>query len=312
MAGCTASSLALSDREERKKGFQPSELWLLSEKERKKGKEKKLTNLFAVGAEVSGGDRSFVTFKITFQNRILLGGKVVRFESGCRIRTLEVRGQRCLSPPGPKRTSQLRRAVRRRGHHNPAERLRHCPSSHPEGSPSGGTPSPDTGASRRGTRPPRRAAGARRSLPSPSNLPGDSDAGAPRNPAGKSGSQLSLSPERRDPGSSAHRSTRALRLAPGSWAICGALGPGLPPRPARPGVVPLPRSRCPRVGSGSGGDLTGPEAMRGADGTRGLGGAGKGRDKGREGEKNTEDGNVRLPEGGTRCESVEERECLFF
>lgn len=99
VAGCTASSLALSDREERKKGFQPSELWLLSEKERKKGKEKKkLTNLFAVGAEVSGGDRSFVTFKITFQNRILLGWKVVRFESGCRIRTLEVRGQRCLSP----------------------------------------------------------------------------------------------------------------------------------------------------------------------------------------------------------------------
>lgn len=196
-------------------------------------------------------------------------------------------------PPGPKRTSQLRRAVRRRGHHNPAERLRHCPSSHPEGSPTGGTPNPDNGASRRGTRPPRRAAGARRSLPSPLNLPGDSDASAPRNPAGKSGSQLSLSPERRDPGSSAHRSTRTLRLAPGSWAICGAPGPGLPPRPARPGVVPLPRSRCPRVGSGSGGDLTGPEAMRGADGTRGLGGAGKGRDKGW-------GGTVRRPEPSAR------------
>lgn len=183
-------------------------------------------------------------------------------------------------PPGPKRTSQLRRAVRRRGHHNSAERLRHCPSSHPEGSPTGGTPSPGTGARRRGTRPPRRAAGARRSLPSPLNLPGDSDAGAPRNLAGKSGSQLWLSPERRDPGSSAYCSTRALRPAPGSWASCGAPGPGLPPRPARPGVVPLPRSRRPRVGSGSGGDLTGPEAMRGADGTRGLGGTGKGRDKG--------------------------------
>lgn len=185
----------------------------------------------------------------------------------------------CPPPPGGGHRS-FGEQRGRRGHHNPAERLRHCPSSHSEGSPTGGTSSPGTGASRRGTRPPRRAAGAHRSLPSPLNLPGDSDAGAPRNPAGKSGNQLRLSPERRDPGSSAHHSTRALRPAPGSWASCGAPALGLHPRPARPGVVPLPRSRRPRVGSGSGGDLTGPEAMRGADGTRGPGETGKGRDEG--------------------------------
>lgn len=81
-----------------KKGFQPSELWLLSEKERRKERKnkKQLTNLFAVGAEVSGGDGSFVTFKRTFQNRILLGWKVVRFESRCRIPALGIRRQRCL------------------------------------------------------------------------------------------------------------------------------------------------------------------------------------------------------------------------
>lgn len=164
--------------------------------------------------------------------------------------------------------------------------------------PSGGIPNRRNPQPRHRCEPPRDppTAPSRRcspSLPSPLNLPGDSDASAPRNPAGKSRSQLSLSPERRDPGSSAHRSTRTLRLAPRSWAICGAPGPGLPPRPARPGVVPLPRSRCPRVGSGSGGDLTGPEAMRGADGTRGLGGAGKGRDKGW-------GGTVRRPEPSAR------------
>lgn len=70
-----------------------------------------------------------------------------------------------------------------------------------------------------------------------------------------------------------------------------APGPGLPPRPARPGVVPLPRSRRPKVGSGSGGDFTGPEAMREADGARGLGGTGRGGDEG---------GTVRGPEPSAR------------
>lgn len=82
---------------------------------------------------------------------------------------------------GPRSISGQRE---RRGHYNPAERLGHCPSFHPEGSPpSGGTPSPGTRASRRGTRPPHRAADARRSLPRSLNLPGDSDAGAPREPS---------------------------------------------------------------------------------------------------------------------------------
>lgn len=78
-----------------------------------------------------------MTFKITFQNRILLGRKVVRFESRCRIQTLEVRGQRCLSPtPGPKKTPAASVGSEGgAGHQNLAERLGHCPSSHPEGGP---------------------------------------------------------------------------------------------------------------------------------------------------------------------------------
>lgn len=198
-----------------------------------------------------------------------------------------------VPPPGPKRTPQHPSAgseggagivTRLRGSGTAPAPIRRGP--HPKE-----PPSPGTGASRRGTRPPRRAAGDRRRLPLPLDLPGDSDAGVPRNPAGKSRSQLRLSPERRDPGSSSHRSTRARRPAPGSRASSGAPGPGLPPRPARPGVVPLPRSRRPKVGSGSGGDFTGPEAMREADGARGLGGTGRGGDEG---------GTVRRPEPSAR------------
>lgn len=45
----------------------------------KKEKKRKLTKLFAIGAKVHGGDRSFVALKVTLQNRILLGRKVVKF-----------------------------------------------------------------------------------------------------------------------------------------------------------------------------------------------------------------------------------------
>lgn len=45
----------------------------------KKEKKRKLTKLFAVGAKVHGGDRSFVALKVTLQNRVLLGRKVVKF-----------------------------------------------------------------------------------------------------------------------------------------------------------------------------------------------------------------------------------------
>lgn len=79
-----------------------SGVWLQTP-EHEKGVPRSSSYLFAVGAEVSGGDRSFVTFKITFQNRILLGRKVVRLESRCRIRALEIRGQRRLFPPGDRR-----------------------------------------------------------------------------------------------------------------------------------------------------------------------------------------------------------------
>ena len=44
-----------------------------------KKKRRKLTKLFAVGAKVHGGDRSFVALKVTLQNRVLLGRKVVKF-----------------------------------------------------------------------------------------------------------------------------------------------------------------------------------------------------------------------------------------
>lgn len=35
--------------------------------------------MFAVGTKVHGGDRSFVAFKVTLQNGVLLGRKVVKF-----------------------------------------------------------------------------------------------------------------------------------------------------------------------------------------------------------------------------------------
>lgn len=141
MALCTPSRLALSDRDKRKAFSQVSFGYCQKRKERKK--KKNLTDLFAVGAEVSGGDCSFVTFKITFQNRILLGWKVVRFESRCRIQTLEVRGQRCLSlPRGPKRTPQHPSAGSEGGA-GIITRLRGsstAPAPIRRGSPSGGTP----------------------------------------------------------------------------------------------------------------------------------------------------------------------------
>ena len=182
---------------------------------------------------------------------------------------------------GPRSISGQRE---RRGHYNPAERLGHCPSFHPEGSPpSGGTPSPGTRASRRGTRPPHRAADARRSLPRSLNLPGDSDAGAPREPSRRV-------PEPAPPQPRAPGSLREQRspLNPGTASRSGEVSelrssgsrgylPGLPDS----AWFPSSRSRRPRmIGSGSGGDLTRPEAMRGADGARGLGGPGRGGDEG--------------------------------
>lgn len=50
---------------------------LITKKEKKK--KRKLTKLFAIGAKVHRGDRSFVALKVTLQNRILLGRKVVKF-----------------------------------------------------------------------------------------------------------------------------------------------------------------------------------------------------------------------------------------
>lgn len=100
VAGYIPSRLAHSGRDGRKAFCQVSFGYCQKRKEerKEKQKQKQLTNLFAVGAEVSGGDGSFVTFKRTFQNRILLGWKVVRFESRCRIPALDIRRQRCLSP----------------------------------------------------------------------------------------------------------------------------------------------------------------------------------------------------------------------
>lgn len=152
-----------------------------------------------------------------------------------------------VPPPGPKRTPQHPSAgseggagivTRLRGSGTAPAPIRRGP--HPEE-----PPSPGTGASRRGTRPPRRAAGDRRSLPLPLNLPGDSDAGVPRNPAGKSRSQLRLSPERRDPGSSSHRSTRARRPAPGSRASSGSgtTSQACQARRGPPPPVPPPKGR---------------------------------------------------------------------
>lgn len=226
-----------------------------------------------------------MTFKITFQNRILLGRKVVRLESRCRIRALEIRGQRRLFPPGDRRGPPKASAgceggagitTRLRGSGTAPAPIRRGPH---RGEPPASLRAP--GASRRGTRPPRRAAGARRSLPRPLNLPGDSDAGAPPNPAGRSRSQLRLSPDCRDPPEQRPSLYPGTASGSGELSLLRSSGSGATTQAcqARRGS-PLPRSRRPRVGSGSGGDLTRPEAMRGADGARGLGGTGRGGDEG--------------------------------
>lgn len=60
-----------------RQGFPPIERLITHKK--KKERKRKLTKLFAVGAKVHGGDRSFVALKVTLQNRVLLGRKVVKF-----------------------------------------------------------------------------------------------------------------------------------------------------------------------------------------------------------------------------------------
>lgn len=118
MARCAPSRLAPSDRDEGegKTGFSFNQASFgyrhkkkrtkqdKKQKQQQNREQQKLTKLFAVGAEAHGGDRGFVTFKITFQNRVLLGWKVVKSESRCGIRNSrgsEVNAA-CHSPsPGP-------------------------------------------------------------------------------------------------------------------------------------------------------------------------------------------------------------------
>lgn len=101
--------------------------------------------------------------------------------------------------------------------------------------PAGGAPSPGSGACSPRTRPGSggRAAGARRRLPRPLNLPGDSDAGMARKAAGKSGVRAPGAREQCSP----PRLGTALPVPGAERAIGRAPGPGvLPTGPRRHGV----------------------------------------------------------------------------
>lgn len=219
-----------------------SSSWRLQTPEHEKGVPRSSGKLFAVGAEVHGGDRSFVAFKITFQNRVLLGWKVVMFESRCKIRTRGVRGQRRLSGPGG------RRGHRGKGEGSAGIPLQRAP--HPRLG-GGGEESAAEGPAP--ARPPRPAAGAARGLGCPLNPPGDSDAGEPRKLARESAvpepapaqPRVPRSPEQRPPS----RLGKALPV-PGSERTAGLPDPGCPYLRGR-SCSPT-RPRHPKVGSGSG------------------------------------------------------------
>lgn len=149
-----------------------------------------------------------MAFKITFQNRVLLGGKVVEFESRSGIRTLGTRGHRCLSPEIGEDPGSSVGSVGGGGITSGVTGSGNCPRPRRR-SPLPRLPSPGSGERSPGTRPgspsPSRAAGARRRLPRPLNLSGDSDAREARNRPGSRGVPALSAPG-------------AALSAPGSWA----------------------------------------------------------------------------------------------
>lgn len=196
-------------------------------------KEITLTKLFAVGTKVHGGDRSFVALKISLQSGVLLGRKVVKCCKQVQTSDAGVPGSARSPPPEPGLgTATLAASLRGRGalrEHTPGplpgDAKRRLPAQNPQNPPwalprirrARGAPWA-TYLNARSRAP---AAGSesqvRGGAPASvlfKNLPGDSDAGAPRKPSENSGGHRAAPARSGAPGRGEKRPGSGQKSAP--------------------------------------------------------------------------------------------------